>query len=96
VNGLIAADAARMAVVLAGFFAGALLGLVHFGSLWWNVQLYAGGRPIRSFGLQILRFALIATVLTGLARLGALPLLAGALGLLLARGILLRRLGRVS
>ncbi len=80
-----------------GFAAGFAVGLVHFGSLWWNAQMFArGGRLAIAFALQIGRFALLVAVCIGLARLGALPLLSGALGLLLARGILLRRLGTVT
>lgn len=88
--------AANAVAVLAGFSAGALLGFLHFGLLWWNVRLYASGGVIAASGLQMLRFILIAAGLWGLARLGSLPLLASAPGVLLARGALLRHLGRSS
>ncbi len=75
----------------AWFVTGALLGLAHFGALRWNVRWMLGGRALLSFGLQLLRFAVIGAVLTLIARwFGALPLLAGTLGLLAARtGLLL-------
>ncbi len=81
---------------LIGLAVGTLLGLIHFGSLWWNVRLLASGGALRALAIQLLRFALLAAVLLGLAKLGAAALLAGALGLLLARSLLLRRLGRAA
>jgi len=82
--------------VLLGLAVGLLLGLAHFGSLWWNVGLLASGGALRALGLQLLRFTLLAGVLFGLAKLGAAALLGGGLGLLIARGLLLRRLGRAA
>jgi F1F0 ATPase subunit 2 len=80
--------------LLLGLAAGLLLGFIHFGSLWWNAQVYAGGGWAQALGLQLLRFCLLLAVLGALAWLGATFLLAGALGLLLARGLMLRFLGR--
>jgi F1F0 ATPase subunit 2 len=80
--------------IVLGLAAGVLLGLIHFGSLWWNSRLYAGGGWGQALGLQLLRFCLLLAVLGALAWLGASFLLAGALGLLLARGLVLRFLGR--
>jgi F1F0 ATPase subunit 2 len=77
----------------AGLAVGTLLGLVHFGSLWWNVRLLTTGSAVCALAVQLLRFAILAGVLFGLAMLGAAALLAGTLGLLLARALLLRRLG---
>ena len=85
-----------MATALAGLLAGTLLGIAHFGSLLWNVRLYARGGALAAFVLQILRFALIAAGLWGLARLGSFALIASAPGVLLARGVMLRRLGRAQ
>jgi F1F0 ATPase subunit 2 len=78
---------------LLGLAAGAALGLAHFASLAWNTRLYVSGGAARAFAVQLLRLAVLAAALAGLARLGAPPLLAGALGLLLARRLVLRRLG---
>jgi len=73
------------------FLAGGLLGLLHFGSLRWNVHCILRGQPFFSLGLQLLRFTVTGAALVLVAELfGAMPLLAGALGLMAARtGVLL-------
>lgn len=82
---------------LVGFGVGVLVGLFHFRSLWWNTQAYAnGGSPFRALALHLLRFAILVVLLAGLAELGALPLLAGALGVFASRAYVLRRVGGVS
>jgi F1F0 ATPase subunit 2 len=80
--------------LLVGLAAGTLLGFLHFGSLLWNTRLYLDGGWATALGLQLLRFGLLVVCLAGLAMLGALPLLGAALGLLLARGVLVRWAGR--
>lgn len=77
-----------------GATVGFCLGMIHFGSLWWNVRAWIGGGVVRAAIAQILRFALVAVVLFGLAKLGATALPCGALGLLAARALVLRRFGR--
>ncbi|MBE9636336.1 ATP synthase subunit I [Salipiger mangrovisoli] len=70
---------------------GFALGLLHFASLRRVTSLFLGGNPAwRALGLQLARLTLLTAALAGLARLGALPLLAGTLGLLLARQAVLR------
>lgn len=49
--------------ILVGLAAGLLLGLIHFGSLWWNARLYAGGGWARALCLHLLRFCLLLAVL---------------------------------
>ncbi|MCA0920139.1 ATP synthase subunit I [Pseudooceanicola nanhaiensis] len=72
--------------------AGTGAGIVHFASLRRVTALYLeGGLAARTVALQLLRLALLAALLVGLALLGALPLLCGTLGLLLGRQIVLRR-----
>ena len=73
------------------FLAGVLLGVSHFVSLRWNVRCLLSGRPLFSLGLQLLRFAATGGALVLAAKLfGAMPLLAGTLGLTAARnGVLL-------
>lgn len=95
-SGLLAitSGAGPVAMAFFGFAIGVLLGLIHFGSLWWTTRAFVQGEPLRALLSQLFRFALLLLVLGLLAKLGALPLLSGALGLLLARGALLRRLGR--
>jgi F1F0 ATPase subunit 2 len=95
VTGITASVANAPAVgAFLGFGVGVLLGLVHFGALWWNAQLYLHRGALRALAIQLVRFAVLLAGLAGLAKLGALPLLSGALGLLLARALLVRRLGR--
>lgn len=77
-----------------GLAAGMLLGLFHFGSLMWNTELYLGGGWAAALGLQLARFGLLVACLVAMAMLGALPLLGSALGLLVARGVLVRRARR--
>lgn len=71
--------------------AGVLLGLLHFISLRWNVRYLLGGQPLFSLGLQLFRFALTGGALVLVAKsFGAMPLLAGTLGLMAARtGVIL-------
>ena len=91
-----ASDFGPLTGALFGFGVGVVLGLIHFGSLWWNTRAFLSGSASRAFAIQLLRFGLLIIVLAGLAKLGALPLLTGALGLFLARGLMLRRLGRTA
>ena len=73
------------------FAAGLAAGTLHFALLRWNASLY--GRPGRIGGavaLQLLRLAVLGCVLALIARQGALPLLLAALGVLVARPIVMR------
>ncbi len=68
------------------FLAGTLLGSLHFVSLRWNVRCILRGQPLFSLGLQLLRFTVTGGALVLVTRLfGAMPLLAGVLGLMAAR-----------
>ncbi len=74
-----------------GLIAGLLAGGLHFALLRRNTELYLRPRGLgRGIALQALRLALLAGVLVVLARQGALPLLLGALGVLVARQLVLR------
>lgn len=86
------APAAGLALGLA---VGGVLGLVHFASLDWTVRCLTDGLALRAAALQIARFALVAVTFLGLAQLGAAALIAGLLGLMLARRVVLRRRGGV-
>lgn len=71
--------------------AGTLFGSFHFLALRWNVRMLVSGPALLPVGLQLLRFAAVAVILTLIARsFGALPLLAVALGLFVARITVLR------
>ncbi|SFC67181.1 ATP synthase subunit I [Tropicimonas isoalkanivorans] len=79
-----------------GFLVGVTLGLVHFSSLRRVTVLYLAGRDIgRALALQAARFANVLAVLVLLARVGVLPLLAGTLGLLVGRALVLRQARKV-
>jgi F1F0 ATPase subunit 2 len=80
-------EAAR---ALAALAAGAAVGAGHFATLGPNSRLFGAGRTARAFGLQAARMAATSAALFALARLGALPLVAGLAGFLAARGVALR------
>jgi F1F0 ATPase subunit 2 len=84
------------AALVAALAAGAALGAAHFGSLWWSVVLLRDGRTVAGIAAQALRFVALAAALALIARQGAAPLLAAALGVLAARGLLLRRCRRLA
>jgi F1F0 ATPase subunit 2 len=74
--------------------AGALAGAAYFWAVWKTAGVLTGGRGrVGALGLTLLRFALLAGFLIVAARNGAGPLLAAALGVLLARLAVVRRLG---
>jgi F1F0 ATPase subunit 2 len=77
--------------------AGGLLGLFHFHSLRTNVRRLIDGALLAALLLQLSRFAVTAAGLILIARgFGALPLLEGMIGLLIARSAVLRRERRKS
>ena len=83
-----------LAAHLAG---GTLLGLLYFRALWWNAQRLAGrGRLAGPIALAFGRFALLGGVLLLIVREGAGPLLAAALGVMIARAIVMRGVQRVA
>jgi F1F0 ATPase subunit 2 len=80
-----------IAVQLAlGLTVGTLAGAWHFMSLRWNGPLFAEGRAAAALALQVARFTLTGALLWMLAHFGALALLAGLAGILLARAIAMR------
>lgn len=83
-----------LAGALVGLAAGGLVGLVHFSTLWLTAKLYASGGAGKAIVLQVARFAVLVAVFYGLARLGAIPLLSGALALVAVRIVVVRRLGK--
>jgi len=94
-HGLAAPALGPWAAAGLGLAVGLAAGAAYFASLWWNTQLYlAGGRVLLALALQILRLAVLLMALAGLAVFGALALLMGAVGVLLARALVLRRVGR--
>ena len=79
--------------IVIGLIVGLLVGAFHFASLWWNTRLFTTGEAGKAIALQLGRIAIAVAVLTLLARLGLAALLCGALGLLVARPLLLWRFG---
>jgi F1F0 ATPase subunit 2 len=80
--------------IVIGLIAGLLVGGFHFSSLWWNTQFFTTGAAGKAIALQLARIAVAVAVLTLLARLlGLAALLSGGLGFLVARPLLLWRLG---
>ena len=78
-----------IALHLAG---GVGVGYVYFSVVWWNACLLAGGGPTRwAIALIPLRFVLLGGVLTLASVEGAPTLLAMALGILIARPLVMRR-----
>jgi F1F0 ATPase subunit 2 len=79
-----------------GAAVGAVAGYVYFTALWWNVALFDKGATAGAVLLVVARFALLAAIFFLLAKSGAPPLLAGAVGLLIARRFAIRRFGGLS
>jgi hypothetical protein len=75
---------------------GLILGGASLAVLRWNVALYLNGAPWRPIAAHLARLAVIAGVMIWAARQGAGPLLCLAAGLVLARPIAVRMLGRAA
>jgi F1F0 ATPase subunit 2 len=77
--------------------AGIMLGVVYFRSLWWNARrIAAGGRVATTIVVMIGRFVLLGFLLTLASLEGALPLLVMALGILIARSVVMRSIREIA
>ena len=77
--------------------AGIVLGFLYFRSLWWNTRRFTGGgRVTTTIALMIGRYVLLGGLLTLVSLEGALPLLMMALGVLIARSVVVRRVGEAA
>lgn len=77
--------------------AGIGLGVLYFSSLWWNARLFArGGGLSMTFALMAGRFALLGGALMLVSLEGAGPLLMTALGILVARFAVMRRVRQAA
>lgn len=76
---------------LLSFAAGLLIGGFHFTSLRWTTEYYASGRIRMAIGLHAIRLLITIAFLFGLARMGASFLIAGTLGVLVSRAIVVRQ-----
>ncbi len=75
-----------------GFGLGIVFGYVHFASLETVTRLFLSGSSLwQSLGLQIARLAVLLALMVALALVGAGALLAGLLGVIIARECVLRR-----
>jgi hypothetical protein len=73
---------------------GIAAGLLYFGSVWLNASRFVrGGRVSVTVAVVIGRFALLGALLTSASLQGVPPLLAMALGILVARSLIMRRFG---
>ena len=71
---------------------GAAIGALYFGSLRWNTLLFERAGRLRTLlASMAARFALLGGVLVAVSLEGTMPLLVTALGVLLARAVVLRR-----
>ena len=83
---------AALALAVAHLAAGLGVGLLYFGSLWWTAHLFAGAGRLRTVLIfAVARFALLGVALALTSLEGAGPLLETALGVLVARSVVLRR-----
>ena len=83
---------AMAASLAAHLVAGTGLGIVYFSAIQWNARLLALGHHAGTgIALIIIRLVLLGGLLTLASREGAMPLLALALGVLIARPVVLRR-----
>jgi len=83
--------------LLAHLAAGIALGILYFRGLWRNVRRFAGGgRAATALALMAGRFALLGGLLTLASLEGALPLLMMALGVLVGRSVVMRRVRQAA
>jgi F1F0 ATPase subunit 2 len=76
-----------LAAHLAG---GIVLGVLYFRGLWWSACRFNGrGSTTTAIALMVGRFALLGGLLTLASLQGALPLLMMALGVLIARPVVM-------
>jgi F1F0 ATPase subunit 2 len=77
--------------------AGIIVGIFYFRSLWWNTRRFAaGGRVSSTIAVMIGRFVILGAVLTLASLEGALPLLLMALGVVIARAAVMRRVRGIT
>jgi hypothetical protein len=77
--------------------AGFALGVVYFLALWRSARLFAeGGRAMSALSLTAARIALLGGALTWASLEGAPRLIAMALGALIARAVVVRKIGGLA
>jgi F1F0 ATPase subunit 2 len=84
-------------IPLVAILAGLLVGVAYFAALRWAVGLYVAGEGwFGPVALTLGRFLGIAAFLAVAVRFGATALLAGSLGFLIARAIMVRAARRAG
>lgn len=78
-------------LALAGLAAGFALGVLHFATLSRVTDMLLSGPVLLPMVLQLARFGVLGAAMYGLALLGAVPLIAAAIGITLARVVIVRR-----
>ena len=77
--------------------AGIAVGVIYFRSLWWNARRFTSGSHVATtIAVMIGRFVLLGGLLTLASLEGALPLLVMALGILIARSVVIRRIREIA
>jgi len=77
--------------------AGIVVGVIYFRSLWWNARRFtAGDRTATTIAVMIGRFVVLGVVLTLASLEGALPLLLMALGVVIARSIVMHQIREIT
>ena len=86
-------SALTILVLIGCLMLGLAVGGIYFTAMWWSAELFAAGGQISwAIALVAGRFVLmLASLATVAIRGGALPLLATALGILIARMVVVRR-----
>ncbi|PTW61084.1 F1-F0 ATPase (N-ATPase) AtpR subunit [Breoghania corrubedonensis] len=87
-------DPATLAALAAFFIFGMALGAGYFFVLKTSATLFAHKAILAAAALTVVRMAVLAACLYFVSRAGALPLLIAALGLLVARQLVMRRFSR--
>lgn len=83
--------------VVAWFALGSAVGAAYFAGIWWSAAQFArGGRVTMTIVLALIRLAVLGGLLTLASVQGAGPLLAMAVGIVLARFGVMRRVRRVA
>lgn len=83
---------AILAVASAYVAAGLGLGMLYFGALWWSARLFSDTGRLRTvLAVAAARFAMLGGALALASHEGASPLLEMALGILVARSVVMRR-----
>jgi F1-F0 ATPase (N-ATPase) AtpR subunit len=76
-----------------GFTTGFVIGVTHFASLRWNARVFVNGSAARAVAVALARIVGAAGALATLMLLSPFAALAGGIGFLAARLLMLRRSG---